>query len=125
MKSPLVFQRGFTIIELLIVISIGAILAAIAVPSMRDMLNTTDKSFGERAARKFEEAAQLPRLWLDQIDADMALATPATTARETRPNMPPAGWPWSAELWAAVLRLDEDQAAHAEAVLRAHLSLGG
>jgi prepilin-type N-terminal cleavage/methylation domain-containing protein len=37
-------QSGFTIIELLVVMTIGAILAAIAVPSMRDMLNTTRQS---------------------------------------------------------------------------------
>ena len=34
-------QFGFTVTELLIVMSIGGILAAIAVPSFRDMLNST------------------------------------------------------------------------------------
>lgn len=36
--------RGFTVIEVIMVVAIGAILAAIAVPSMRDMLNTTRQS---------------------------------------------------------------------------------
>ncbi len=35
---------GFTIIELLIVLAIGAILAVIAVPSMQNMLNSTRQS---------------------------------------------------------------------------------
>lgn len=34
-------RRGFTVIEVLVVVAIGAILAAIAVPSFRDMLRTT------------------------------------------------------------------------------------
>ena len=37
-------QRGFTIIELLIVVTVGAILAAIAVPSLRDTLYNTRQS---------------------------------------------------------------------------------
>jgi len=37
-------QSGFTVIELLIVLSIGAILALVAVPSLRDTLNNTRQS---------------------------------------------------------------------------------
>jgi len=37
-------QRGVTIIELMIVVTIGAILAAIAIPGLRDTLNNTRQS---------------------------------------------------------------------------------
>lgn len=37
-------QHGFTVVELIIVLAIGAILAAIAIPGMRDMLNSTRQS---------------------------------------------------------------------------------
>lgn len=40
MHPPNLLSRGFTMIELIVVMVIGAILAAVAVPSMRDMLNT-------------------------------------------------------------------------------------
>ncbi len=41
MRYQPLLQRGFTMIELLMVLAIGAVLAMIAVPSMRDMLNTS------------------------------------------------------------------------------------
>lgn len=37
-------QHGFTVIELLIVVTIGALLAMVAIPSMRDVLNNTRQS---------------------------------------------------------------------------------
>jgi hypothetical protein len=89
----------------------------------RDLLTQPHKSFGEKVARRIEEEAGLPRLWLDQIDADLALAPAHLTAQELPAPFPPPQWPWSVQLWQAVRRLDEDQLAQAEHVLRAHLGL--
>jgi type IV fimbrial biogenesis protein FimT len=44
MNSRLIAQCGVTIIELMIVVAIGAILAVIAIPSLRDTLNNTRQS---------------------------------------------------------------------------------
>lgn len=88
-----------------------------------DLSTNADKPFGEKAARRFEEVADLPRLWLDQPDADLTLIGSAHVAHEAKPTMTPHGWPWTVRLWEATQQLDEEQLAQAEHVLRAHLGL--
>ena len=41
MNPRRIAQAGVTIIELVIVVAVGAVLAAIAIPGLRDTLNTT------------------------------------------------------------------------------------
>ena len=89
----------------------------------RDLLKDPNKSFGEKVARRLEEEADLPRLWLDTPEADLEILNHPHKAGEPPPAMEPARWPFSRDLWLAVSKLDEDQLLHAERVLRAHLSL--
>lgn len=81
-----------------------------------DMLRG-EKGFGERAARKIEEAADLPRGWLDQADAPLAIA------REPGRAYAPTHWPFSLELYQAVQKGGPAAIARCEAVLRALLDL--
>lgn len=67
------------------------------------MTRDEHKSFGEKAARRLEEAAGLPRLWLDTPDADLDVAKGAAMRIGEPPAAwAPPGWPWSAELWKTV-----------------------
>lgn len=89
-----------------------------------DMARDAHKPFGEKAARRLEEAAGLPRLWLDTPDADLDPARHAAhQAREPGAVWVPAGWPWSAELWQRVQAADDDHLQQAERILRALLGL--
>ena len=48
MNKQVDVSRGFTMVELLIVIVIGALLAVVAIPSMRQVLNTMRAAFASR-----------------------------------------------------------------------------
>lgn len=89
----------------------------------RDLARDTNKAFGEKAARRIEEAAQLPRLWLDTPDAPLENVHRHPHAGEPAAPYAPGGWPWSVELWQHVQKADEDHLAHAEQVLRAFFGL--
>jgi hypothetical protein len=43
----------------------------------RDLLTSDSKSFGEKAARSIEEQLELPKGWLDRVDADSVASSPA------------------------------------------------
>lgn len=89
-----------------------------------NMRTDPNKPFGEKAARRLEEAAGLPRLWLDTMDADLDAAKQAAhRIGEPPAAWAPPGWPWSAELWKQVQAADEDQLEQAERILRALLDL--
>lgn len=89
-----------------------------------DLARDSAKPFGEKAARRLEEAAGLPRLWLDTPDAALEASEQMKfELRETAPNYPPPKWPWSAVLWAHVNQADDEQLAHAERILRAFFGL--
>jgi len=87
----------------------------------RDLLTDPTKSFGEKAARRIEDEMGLPRLWLDQPDADLQAAPHHAGEPPARYEAP--RWPWSADLWQSVRRLDEDELARVEQVLRALLGV--
>ena len=81
-----------------------------------DMLRGV-KGFGERAARNLEEKAQLPRGWLDQIDA------PLHVTREPSGSYVITRWPFSVELYEAVKAGGPDLHRRCENLLRALLEL--
>ena len=87
----------------------------------RDLLTQATKPFGEKAARRFEDAAGLPRMWLDDPDADIGHLRLSLVAQESPAHYATPRWPWSLELWTLVAALTPEQIDRAEAVLRAHL----
>lgn len=83
----------------------------------RDLLETTSKPFGEKAARRIEDKLGLPRGWLDTPMADV-------TAREA--DSPPYSvtrWPFTRELYRELAAADAATLKRAENLLRVLLSL--
>lgn len=76
----------------------------------RDLMQVPDKSFGEKTARRIEEALGLPRNWMDEPAADIPeiVAKPSIRPAEPKAPAPPLDWRTAAVMLARQCK-DADQ----------------
>lgn len=82
-------QRGFTLIELMVVVATVGLLAAIGYPSYREQVNKSRRADAQRA---ISEAEQYMRRYFSTRDTFVGASLPASIATSPRPDAGPAAY---------------------------------
>ena len=81
-------QKGFTLIELMIVVAIIGILAAVALPAYQDYINNSNMA---KVTSHYEEGVRYAQNEFRKIQSELALGIHANAAAADTAN-PPASW---------------------------------